>query len=213
MLFLGDALRTYAYVDGFNLYYRALKGTPFKWLNLMEVVRRILRPNCEILKIKYFTALVLPTDRDPDRHIRQQTLIRALEAFIPEVEVYYGRFLETRRWVPLVEARGGDRFVRVINTEEKGSDVNLGVHLVHDAAQDRYDLAAVVSNDSDLAEALRIAREEYDKTVGVISPAHPIAGDLREQASFFRYIRDKTLRDSQLPNPIPTTTIRKPSVW
>lgn len=67
---------TYVYVDGFNLYYRALKGTPYKWLDLKEVVRRILRPHCQIEKIKYFTTLVLPTSREPDKHIRRQTYIR-----------------------------------------------------------------------------------------------------------------------------------------
>jgi len=206
-------LRTFVYVDGLNLYYKALKGTPFRWLNLKELVRRILKPDCQILKIKYFTALVLPTDTDRDKHIRQQTFIRALEALIPEMQVYYGRFLESRKWLPLVNPVGAARFAEVIRMEEKGSDVNLGVHLVHDAAQDRYDVAAVVSNDSDLAEALRIAREDYHKKIGVISPFHPIAGYLKEHASFFRYIRPKTLEASQLPNPIPNASIRKPSAW
>jgi len=207
------SVRTYVYIDGFNLYYRAVKGTPYKWLDLKEVVRRILRPNCRILKIKYFTALVLPTDRDPGKHIRQQTFIRAIETFIPEVEVYYGRFLEGHKKLPLVHPTSTARFAKVIKMEEKGSDVNLGVHLVHDAAQDRYDLAAVVSNDSDLAEALRIAREDYGKIIGVISPQHPISGDLKEQVSFFRYIRPHTLKVSQLPDPISGTSIRKPTSW
>jgi uncharacterized LabA/DUF88 family protein len=157
--------------------------------------------------------LVLPTSRDPNKHTRQQTYIRAIETFIPEVEVCYGRFLESYKDMPLVTPTPVSRFAKVIKMEEKGSDVNLGVHLVHDAAQDRYDLAAVVSNDSDLAEALRIAREEYHKTIGVISPHYPVAGDLKEHASFYRYIRPKTLTRSQLPNPIPGTSIRKPARW
>ena len=44
------------------------------------------------------------------------------------------------------------QFVEVIKTEEKGSDVNLAVHLLNDAWLDRYECAVVVSNDSDLAE-------------------------------------------------------------
>ena len=27
-------MNTYVYVDGFNLYYGAVKGTPYKWLNI-----------------------------------------------------------------------------------------------------------------------------------------------------------------------------------
>lgn len=205
-------MRTFVYVDGFNLYYRAVKGTPYKWLDLKRVVQRILKPGCRVLKIKYFTALVLPTASDPDKYIRQQTFIRAIETYIPEVEVYYGRFLQGRKTLPLANPSTA-RFADVIKMEEKGSDVNLAVHLVHDAAQDRYDLAAVISNDSDLAEALRIAREDYAKTIGVISPQHPIAGDLKEQASFFRYIRPQTLKTCQLPDTIPGTNIHKPSSW
>ena len=32
-------MQTRVYVDGFNLYYGALKGTKFKWLNLVELAR------------------------------------------------------------------------------------------------------------------------------------------------------------------------------
>ena len=35
-------MRTRVYVDGFNLYYGALKGTPFKWLNPVDLARRVL---------------------------------------------------------------------------------------------------------------------------------------------------------------------------
>jgi uncharacterized LabA/DUF88 family protein len=210
---MGNDVRTYVYVDGFNLYYRSLRDTPFKWLDLTALVRRILSPEDQILKIKYFTALVVPTQRDPQKHIRQQTFIRAIETYIPEVEVCYGRFLESRKWMPRADPQQSPRFVEVIKVEEKGSDVNLGVHLVHDAAQDVCDCSVVISNDSDLAEALRVAKECYGKTVGVISPQHPIAADLRENACFFRYIRPRTLARCQLPDPIPNSSIRKPSVW
>ena len=58
-------LRTYVYVDGLNLYYRALRGTPYKWLDLLALCKRILRPQNRILKIKYFTTRIRPTARDP----------------------------------------------------------------------------------------------------------------------------------------------------
>jgi len=207
-------VRTYVYIDGFNLFYRVLKGkSGLKWLNLKELVRKILRPNCQILRIKYFTALVLPNPRDPDKHINQQTYIRAIETFIPEVEVYYGRFLESKKRLPLVNPTTTSRSAQVLKMEEKGSDVNLGVHLVYDACKDLYDYGVVISNDGDLAEALRIAKEELGKTIGVISPVYPLTYDLMEYASFYRYIRPKTLQSSQLPNPIPNTPIRKPATW
>ena len=49
--------------------------------------------------------------------------------------------------------------VRVVKTEEKGSDVNLACHLVADAFEKKCDAAFVISNDSDLLEPIRIARQ------------------------------------------------------
>ena len=45
------------YVDGFNLYYGCLKGTPYRWLDLQAFAQKML-PRDEIAGIKYFTAIV-----------------------------------------------------------------------------------------------------------------------------------------------------------
>lgn len=47
-------MRTYVYVDGFNLYYGALKNSPYKWLDIKDLFKRILRPSNEIQAIKYY---------------------------------------------------------------------------------------------------------------------------------------------------------------
>ncbi|MBK7117342.1 MAG: NYN domain-containing protein [Proteobacteria bacterium] len=73
----------------------------------------------------------------------------------------------------------------------------------------------VVSNDSDLAEALRLAKARH-KLVGLVTPGAPLrktSQQLRQHADFIRPVRTWMLRDSQLPSPIPGTTIRKPSGW
>ena len=80
-------MRTAIYIDGFNLYYRAVRDTPYKWLNLKLVCQRLLRPEHQIVAIKYYTAPV-SGKRDPDQPIRQQTYLRALQASIPELTVY-----------------------------------------------------------------------------------------------------------------------------
>ena len=49
---------------------------------------------------------------------------------------------------------------KVWKTEEKGSDVNLASHLVYDACQGSFDVAAVLSNDTDLVEPIRIVTQE-----------------------------------------------------
>jgi uncharacterized LabA/DUF88 family protein len=102
-----------------------------------------------------------------------------------------------------------------VKTEEKGSDVNLAVHLLNDAWLEKYDCAIVISNDSDLAEPLRLIREQNDKKIGLISPllhGHP-SRELQKHAHFVKRIREGVLRISQLPSPIPGTTIHKPADW
>jgi len=86
--------RTYIYIDGFNLYYGAVRGTPYKWLDLMAMCKGILKPDHNVLRIKYFTALVHPTPYDPQKHIRQQTYLRALMAHVSNIEIVYGHFLK-----------------------------------------------------------------------------------------------------------------------
>jgi hypothetical protein len=70
-------LKTYVYVDGFNLYYGALRKTQYKWLDLEKLCSVILK-NTAFEKIKYFTAKVSPRPNDPDQAVRQQVYFRAL---------------------------------------------------------------------------------------------------------------------------------------
>ncbi len=62
------------YIDGFNLYYGAIKGTPYRWLNLLKM-SQLLFPQDQIHKIKYFTARVSARPSDPDQPIRQATYL------------------------------------------------------------------------------------------------------------------------------------------
>jgi len=212
-------MRTYIYIDGFNFYYGAVKDTSYKWLNFKKLFESLLAPVHQILSIKYFTAIVTGKI-DPDQPIRQKTFIRALKKFIPEISVYYGEFLSHNVFKPLAYPIDQNtfgkkiKFVNVIKTEEKGSDVNLAVHLLNDAWLDHYDCAVVVSNDSDLAESLRLVKEQHKKKIGLITPGktHP-SRELLKYADFTKRIRKGVLGASQLPDSIPGTTIHKPKVW
>ena len=127
-------MKTVVYIDGFNLYYGAVKGTPYKWLNVSRLCQLLL-PRNQIIQIKYFTALVKSRPYDPNQPKRQQLYLRALRT-IPNLEIILGRFLTHERDMPLAGSHSGKpRFARVIKTEEKGSDVNLAVHLLNDVFQ------------------------------------------------------------------------------
>lgn len=85
----GQALRTIVYVDGFNFYYGAVKGTPWKWLDPVALFSKVLSPRNRLVKVKYFTARVQPTPSDPDVQVRQDIYLRALNAHCPLIELYF----------------------------------------------------------------------------------------------------------------------------
>jgi uncharacterized LabA/DUF88 family protein len=85
---------------------------------------------------------------------------------------------------------------------------------LNDAWLDHYDCAVIVSNDSDLAESLRLVKEQHKKKIGLITPGkiHP-SRELLKYADFTKRIRKGVLGASQLPDSIPGTTIHKPKIW
>ncbi len=256
---------TRVYVDGFNLYYGALKGTSFKWLNLVDLSYRVLPPGHAIDKLKYFTAKVSGAS-DPYEPARQQIYLNALRT-LPEVEICFGSFLAKTVWRPLVNLPLAERWIdtpvpvtlpagtfgvsspgeqtqtlpvgsyasrsgtvkkrrkstrpppdaviaEVHTMEEKGSDVNLAVHLLNDAWKDLFDVAVVVSNDTDLVTSIRMVTRERGKVVYVVCPGHwPVAPKLQNVASHVRHIRPSMLRAAQFPNRVPDTNIVKPARW
>lgn len=73
---------------------------------------------------------------------------------------------------------GATFMVSYLDREEKGTDVNLATHLLLDVLQGEVDAVIVISNDSDLALPIRVARVSVP--VGVANPAAgPLAGRLR----------------------------------
>jgi len=209
-------MRTYVYIDGFNFYYGAVKNTPYKWLDFKALCQRLLAPSHQILSIKYFTAKVKAIG-DSERPLRQSVYINALKKHIHELSVHYDHFMSHEVRMPL--ASDPRQKVTVIKTEEKGSDVNLALHILNDAWHDRYDCAVILSNDSDLAEALRMVKSDHKKRVGLILPkgvaghkVHPSV-ELMKLADFKLFAGAGALAASQLPNPIPGTNIHKPLKW
>lgn len=216
--------RTIVYVDGFNLYYGALKGTPYRWLDLDRLFSSLF-PNNDILGVRYFTARINAYPGDPDQPLRQQLYLRAL-ATTARISIIEGHYLSHPKSMPLVNPKPGQsRFAEVLFTEEKGSDVNLASYLLLDAFRDRCDCAIVVSGDSDLATPIRMVREELKKTVGVLLPqrlsgprglAPRKSAKLRQVAAFFRDgIRSGPLAAAQFPHTLADATgsFHKPPSW
>jgi hypothetical protein len=210
--------RTIVYVDGFNLYYGCLKKSAYKWLNLKALFQSLLNESHNLIKIKYFTAPISAREDNNDSRLRQKYYLQALEAYIPEIEIFYGHYLTHKVKAKVADPKPKQPpFVTVYKTEEKGSDVNLAVHLLNDAWLNHYDCAVLVSNDSDLAEPLRLVKAQQDKKIGLLFPStdksRKPSRQLAAYADFIKHIRQNLLASSQLPDHIPTTSIVKPIEW
>jgi hypothetical protein len=109
----------------------------------------------------------------------------------------------------------GVGFARVLRTQEKGSDVNLATHLLVDAFGDQYDLAVVVSNDSDLLLPIQHVSQQFGKAVGLLTPhKHPSIA-LLPYVRFVKHIRGGVLARSQFSPTLSDTEgeFGKPGTW
>jgi NYN domain len=203
------------YVDGFNLYYGALKNTPYKWLDL-DALFRILLPSYQIQRIRYFTARVSGRAGNMQAPSRQNTYLRALRT-LPNVTIHLGHFLTTEVRMPLAKpTSSGAKTVKVIKTEEKGSDVNLATYLLTDAMRHDSVAAVVVSNDSDLCEPIRFAQGEFGVPVGLLNPHRvPSQALLKLKPALVRPIRSGPLSASQFPPRMSDSHGKffKPTAW
>ncbi len=225
-------MRTNVYVDGFNLYYGCLKGTPYKWLDLEKLFDRVL-PRNQVETIYYFTARVESRPGNTDVAVRQATYLRAL-ATLSRVQVHFGNFLTSPVRAPVLECNpkgyplrnNGQLVVKrnpngavvmewVHKTEEKGSDVNLAAHLLRDALKGTVPAAVVVSNDSDLLTPIHMAQADGGIVVGLIPPRPNGSAELKKLASFKRDIRQHDLAACQLPTNMTDASgiFTKPMDW
>jgi uncharacterized LabA/DUF88 family protein len=153
--------RVSVFVDGFNLYHAldGLGANHLKWLDLWALSETLLRSNEDLRCVKYFSAYA---KWRPSSYRRHQRYVQALEA--RNVNFIEGRFKEK----PSQCRRCG---IRYMAHEEKETDVNIGVHLMADGLKNRYDRALVISADTDLNEAVVLARAETtDKQIDIVAP-------------------------------------------
>jgi len=207
-------IRTFVYIDGFNLYHGALRYTPYKWLDIRALTQSLIGADKHIMAIKYFTARVSPRVNDPNQPFRQHMYLRALATL--GVQMVFGRYLS--HIVKMYKAHqmpGEDPYVEVVKTEEKGTDVNIATHMITDAADNLFDCAILISGDSDLTAPVKVCIGKYGKTVGVLNPQRQKCRTLEQAATFYKHIRESALASSQLP-PVLTDaqgSFHKPQSW
>ncbi len=214
-----SAGRTRVYVDGFNFYYAAFRRggfAAFKWLDIVRFCDVAL-PRSDVELVRFFTARLHPTHGRVAQVARQDAYLAALES-LDRLTIHYGEFVERTRRRRLVNApEGGAAEAEVWIAEEKGSDVNLASHLLLDAFRSDFDVAVVVSNDTDLLEPVRMVREDLGKPVGVLR----VEGGQRRcvfsgRVDFIRTVRRGHFAAARLPDQLSDSSGRaivRPSEW
>lgn len=219
--------RVIAYIDCFNLYHARLANKPLRWLNLVKLVEHHLAPGQELLRVKAFTANAQPLPWDKQRSQRQQTYHEALLSN-PKLDLILGTFRVDRHvhWIWDSYERALSNWssgikpesIAVARTEEQGSDVNLGSHLLRDTYQSHLDTAIVITNDSDLITPIRFAVESGIRVI-VIHPeknrSHHSRG-LKQAATASLELRSTLIERSLFPDTIHLPsgkTIQKPHGW
>jgi 6-hydroxy-3-succinoylpyridine 3-monooxygenase len=194
------------YIDGFNLYYGALRNSSEKWLDLNQYFK-FVRQDDDIKLIRYFTARTGSTD--------QETYLQALDT-LPNVEIEYGLF-KTKR----VKCRVGCGFTgskEFSAPEEKGTDVNVALRMLDDAYQGACERMILVSGDSDLVPTVKLVKQRFPKIkITVYVPARDAvrgaARELRGAADKHLTLPLNLLSRSQFAPVLSSGTIVKPKSW
>lgn len=186
--------RVIAYVDGFNLYYglRAKHWKWFYWLNVQALARHLLKPQQALVATKYFTTVVKQPD---DKRRRQAAFLEALQT-LPNFTIYYGQFLSDT-----VTCRNCDHNYTAYH--EKMTDVNIAVELMADAYQDAFDVALLVSADSDLTGPVQTVRRLFaNKRIVAAFPPERSSFALKTAANGVTYVGRDALSDSVFPDQV-----------
>lgn len=186
--------RVIVYIDGYNLY-NGMKDSGFeryKWLDIQSLATNVLNSGQELVMVKYFTTLVTS---NVNRRQRQKQYIGALESK-DLVKIIFGKFQNEKKSC-------GVCGVQYIDNCEKMTDVGIATQMMIDYFEDNFDMAMVISGDTDLLPPIRyINNNGKNKRAFVAFPPNRVNDEVRGAAKGSMVIGRKILADSQFPKSI-----------
>ena len=197
-----------AYIDGFNLYFgmKSKNWQKYYWLDLYLMVESLLKPDQKLIGVKYFTSRV---SDNPAKQKRQNDYLEALE-LKSSIKIFYGKYQITRKEC------ANCKFINQYQNE-KMTDVNIATELITDAYSDMFDVALLVSADSDLVSPVIKVRDLFkQKSIVICFPPNRHSKDLELAASKYFYIKESSLSNNQLPDSIKKLdgfNLSRPTRW
>lgn len=241
-------LKVSAYVDGYNFYHGIIDATKWNknfgaklaennidrpqdywkqylWLDLKVMIEKALsvdNNNIFLLnKINYFTSFVKGDDK---KQYQQMQYLNALNT-VQGLAVIEGRIISSSLKCPSCDHKfeicPNCGSTNLLYTKEKKTDVNIAISMISQI--NTYDVAILVSGDSDLAPALEYIRKQ-GKSIILLSPPNRVSKELRKCVTeggtkYTRFnnfeIREALLKNSQFPDiiEIGNYEILKPKEW
>lgn len=218
----------------------------WRWLDLRAMVEEVIATRSKwsgvvIENVTYCTARISGASNAEGQR-EQDVYLRALAQTNSATRISYGTYVARVATAPLArkgpngkpilvepdwpimiqdstgrDVPGATFMASVARREEKGSDVNVASHLLIDVLKKAVDAAVVISNDSDLAYPIEVARQHVP--VGLVNPtkgvrAGKLAGDPAEGVGNHWWYRLEAtdLYAHQLPAAV-SPRIRKPTPW
>ena len=199
--------RLNVYIDGFNLYF-GMHNSGFndcKWLDIHALVELIKQPHYNIASIKYFTARI---SNSQHKQKRQNVYLEALET--TPIKIIYGQF------------RNEETYCKVCGqisyeSKEKMTDVNIATNLLMDAQDDSFDVAFIISGDSDLVPPIKLLRERFPtKDIITVFPPNRESNELKKNSTTSFTLGRNKLNLSQFAKNITSKngyTLTRPESW
>ena len=203
--------RVMVYVDGLNLYHGMIASnlTRYLWLDVVALSANLIQRHQVLAGAKYFYGQFLSEVDGGGMFRRQDAHMQAI-ATRSGVELIEGEFQVRRR-----SCRNCGFEWRTY--EEKMTDVNIGIEMVCDAEDGKFDTALLVSGDGDLASTVRkVISRHPTKRVVVAFPPKRQSNALAREATGHTVIGRTMLRNSQLPDNVTSRdgfTLRRPGEW
>lgn len=193
--------RAAVYVDGFNMYHALVDmGEPFlKWYCVKKLSENmVLKGGFRLVRVVFCSAF--PSGESSETQDRFTAYTNVLKA--RGVDVILGHYLEERtsgKW------------------SEKQSDVNLSLACILDGVDDIYDVAYLITADSDQAATARVFRERFPgKKLIPVSPPFRVVPTKTQSYSTKGFVISKADIEEcvmEAFEPGKVGIIRRPSVY
>ena len=154
---MSNKKRVAVYVDGFNLYHGLdnLAKPHLQWLDLKALAEKFINLQTEVIeKVYYFSAVATFMKNDVVQ--RHRTYIEALQT--TGVEFVEGNFKDK-----LLTYKNQHLELKWKKHEEKETDVNISIYMLRDAMRKSFDKFILITNDTDIVPAIKMARSENQK--------------------------------------------------